>query len=369
MGRRRRLAALPGPSGPALVLAGGGARGAYQVGMLQHLVLERGLDFPVLRGVSVGALNAAFLAQASVGASPAESLANLKARVEELVTLWTKEITGDASVYSRRLGFLGLALGADSLFGVGPLKELLQKHIDEERLRTSGRNFAVGYVSLESGLYEEKGPAAPDFRELVLASASMPVIFPFVRRGEGVLVDGGVRNITPLGSAFAAKPSAIWVLLTSRLLRSVSGHLPPSAATVETPSQWQDNLLGTKVNGLDVLKRTVELLTDEIYLDDLDDALDWNGLLRSVEETLKAAEGASGASGTTLPAPLADALKALLAAKKETGKSYVPLNVLAPQEWFGEKNDATDFSPAAIEKAIEHGRKVAADASLWIVRS
>ncbi|MBI3469491.1 MAG: patatin-like phospholipase family protein, partial [Planctomycetes bacterium] len=59
----------------ALVLAGGGARGAYQVGMLQELVVNQGLDFTIIRGVSVGALNAAFLAQAP---TKPNSLAALK---------------------------------------------------------------------------------------------------------------------------------------------------------------------------------------------------------------------------------------------------------------------------------------------------
>ena len=48
----------------ALILGGGGARGAYQVGMLDVLVNELELDFQIMRGVSIGALNAAFLAQA-----------------------------------------------------------------------------------------------------------------------------------------------------------------------------------------------------------------------------------------------------------------------------------------------------------------
>ena len=61
----------------ALVLASGGARGAYQVGMLQELVVKRGLDFQIIRGVSVGALNAAFLAQAP---TQRNSLAEVKKR-------------------------------------------------------------------------------------------------------------------------------------------------------------------------------------------------------------------------------------------------------------------------------------------------
>ena len=48
----------------ALVLSGGGAKGSFQIGAMEELILNRGLDFEILCGVSVGALNASFLAQA-----------------------------------------------------------------------------------------------------------------------------------------------------------------------------------------------------------------------------------------------------------------------------------------------------------------
>ena len=69
----------------ALVLAGGGARGAFQVGMLEELVINQEIDFDIIRGVSVGALNAAFLAQAS---TQGNSLQNLKDAVGKLRELW-----------------------------------------------------------------------------------------------------------------------------------------------------------------------------------------------------------------------------------------------------------------------------------------
>src|SRR2546425_9394207 len=58
----------------ALVLSGGGAKGAFEAGAVYHLVVHRGCDFTDLSGVSAGALNAAFLAQAP---SRSQSQANL----------------------------------------------------------------------------------------------------------------------------------------------------------------------------------------------------------------------------------------------------------------------------------------------------
>jgi len=54
------------------------------------------------------------------------------------------------------------------------------------------------------------------------------------------------------------------------------------------------------------------------------------------------------------------------AALKRVKKRYVPLYVLAPREWFGDANDATAFSPSLMQRAIEHGREIARDKSLWV---
>ncbi|MHC5033445.1 MAG: patatin-like phospholipase family protein [Planctomycetota bacterium] len=342
----------------ALVLAGGGARGSYQVGMLRELVINQGLDFEVIRGVSVGALNAAFLAQAPMAG---DSQAELQRKVEDLEDLWLSAIEGNHSVYANRGGFAGVVAGADSLYSLKPLRRLIDANVDLGALRASKRDFAVGTVSLVSGKYHEWKPADGYFIEKLVASASIPVVFPFVdlKRAKEALVDGGVRNITPLSSAFKAEPDEIYVLLTSRMLRT-GPDLPDSTVQEHSYSQWDDNTLGTKVSGLDVLERTVGVLTDEIYLDDIRGALDWNRVARAV------AEVTGTAAGCDLPPEVGQAIDALGEALRDLKKRPVPLNVLAPQEWFGEKNESTEFSPELIREAIAHGQWVAADRSRWV---
>lgn len=345
----------------ALVLGGGGARGSFQVGMLHSLVIERGLDFQIIRGISVGALNAAFLAQAPV---KPDSLAALKQKVVELEQLWRTEIKGNHSVYAERPGgVVGLAAGADSLYSLEPLKRLLQKHLSVTALRSSGRNFKVGTVSLLTGLYREWGPDDRAFIDKVLASASIPVVFPFVKTNEpnDVLVDGGVRNITPLSSAFDAEPDEIYVLLTSRLIRTDDSRLPESGVQQQPFEQWDDTWLGTKVSGFDVLKRTLEILTDEIYLDDIRGALQWNNVLEAINCVVEATPVSLRRRSRKLRAAI-DKLR------KSTHKRFVHVNVLAPQVWYGQDNSSTDFAPQAIAAAIEHGKQVARDPSVWLSR-
>lgn len=349
----------------ALVLSGGGARGAYQVGMLEVLVQKMGLDFHILRGTSVGALNAAFLAQAPTGT---QSLSHLKTAVGGLTKIWLEDVRGNSSIYDERaFGYAGLAAGKDSLFDNQPLARLLERHCDPTKLRTSGRDFAVGTVSLVTGGYKEHTPSATNFLELILASTAIPVVFPPVWRevrGEpnDVLVDGGAREITPLSSAFRARPGPdeIYVLLTSRTLKQPDGSFPVNATMPTQYGDWDDNWLGTAVSGIDILQRTVDILTDEIYLDDIRGALKWNRVLEDTGKLLTAARAVGG------PPALTAAVKTLEASLAANGKRTVSIKVLAPREWYGGNNSATAFAPELIRKAIDHGREVAADKSLWL---
>jgi NTE family protein len=345
----------------ALILGGGGARGSYQAGMLLELVGNQGIDFSILRGVSVGALNAAFLAQAPVGSTPEESICNLKLQVKALHELWTKAIQGNYSVCAERPGgFAGLAVGADSLYTVEPLRRLIREKISLEKLRCSGRDFAVGTVSLVSGKYLEWRPEDDLFLEKLVASASMPVIFPYVDIGDDVLVDGGARRITPLSLVFKTNPDEIYALMTSCMILQDDGDLPDNCAWPETYPQWDDNRLGTKVSGLDVLKRTVEILTDEIYISDLSGALDWNAVAEKISALKEAV------AGVPLPPAVAQSVAEVLGSVSSVEKRYVPIHVLAPRQWYGRDNSSTDFDPGYISAAIEHGREIAANPNLWV---
>jgi hypothetical protein len=106
-----------------------------------------------------------------------------------------------------------------------------------------------------------------------------------------------------------------------------------------------------------VLARTLDLLSDEVYLGDIRGALEWNDVLGAIEEVQKAAQGAS------IPAGLQKALDTL---SQRVTKRHVDLYVLAPREWYGDKNDSTDFSPSLIQHAIEHGQTIARNRSLWV---
>jgi len=194
----------------ALILSGGGARGAFQVGMLHELIVNKGLDFDVIRGVSVGSLNAAILAEAS---TTGNSHNNMKKKAEKLKDIWLNEIVGSKSIYKKHFnGRVRIALGLDSLNSLKPLRNLVQKNVKFDEIKNKGRNFAFGTVSLVSGEYFENTVNDPEYFEKFIASSSIPVVFPFVKlkSPKDVQVDGGVRNITPLGRVFQTKPDEIY---------------------------------------------------------------------------------------------------------------------------------------------------------------
>ena len=362
----------------ALVLSGGGARGAFQAGVVEGLVADQGTDFDILFGVSTGALNAAFLAQASTGADP---VGNLAQRSHELRALW-RSFTGNSSIYTRRFGsYAGLAIGANSLYDNAPLKRVIADNLDIAALRGSGRVFGCGFVSLVSGRYavrtNTEDPPVTDERLLegIIASASIPVAFPFVEQRdadgelEDVLVDGGVRDLSPLGAVFRVEPppDEIYVVLTSKLERE-NGGFPRNGATPDTVETWKDDFFGTKVKGTDVLARTLELLTDEIYLSDVREALLWNSAVTGI----KAVTDAADAGDIVLNAEVRSTLDGILDRRR-----YADIYVIAPQDWWDirpeaerdnePENDSENFDPRLIEKFLDHGREVANDRDKWLM--
>jgi hypothetical protein len=204
----------------ALVLSGGGAWGGWQVGACQHLVLERDLWFDVISGVSVGAINGATLAHG-------HDRGGLKKHFHRLRDWWFN-VRGNEAVYRRRPhAALGMALGRwDSLYDVTPLREeVLGREIHPEQIAASPVRLRVGYVDLRTRRYRMATNDHPRLREALLASASIPLLFPLARFSDNdeVGVDGGLHHAAPLDDALDVlsqlpperEPPNVWILMLS----------------------------------------------------------------------------------------------------------------------------------------------------------
>lgn len=234
----------------ALVLAGGGSKGAFQAGAVDFLVRESGLDFDIYLGTSVGALNAGVLAQS-------RNYRELCEQTENLKKLW-ESIKGSHSIYRKNLfGVFSLIL-KDSLYNPIGLKALIKEHIDSNRLfSNTARVFKIPTVAEETGelLYvDNRSPQfKADFSSYILASASIPLFFPAVKINGKHWYDGGLRDVTPLGAVFRERPDEIVVILTFQINQFLNPILAP-----------------TKHRGaLRAILRTLEIMSNEISANDL----------------------------------------------------------------------------------------------------
>jgi NTE family protein len=216
----------------ALVLSGGGARGAYQVGVLRELV-EQGFlprDRPgidVLIGSSAGAINTAAVAAA------ADDFATGLARLERVWRAIRPSQVYRTDVAS--LGRIGMRWAWDLSFGgatrhvqpkslldTAPLRRLLGKHISFARIEA---NVAQGHVTalaiIATDLHTSNGviflaapPDTPPWSrrrwriertairvEHLLASSAIPIFFPSVAIAGRHFGDGSIRNTAPLSPA------------------------------------------------------------------------------------------------------------------------------------------------------------------------
>jgi NTE family protein len=238
----------------ALVLPGGGARGAYQAGVLKAIAefTPRGLNpFPIICGVSAGAINAAVLA------SHAQEF---HTGVDRLLHSWSSMFCGriyrtDAwSVMRTAVQWaLSIPLGGKliphpkSLLDNRPLRRFLEGSL---KLHGIGEAIAGGHLhgvvitasgyrsASATSFYQAAGEVLPWERERrrgqattlqvshLLASAALPLIFPAEQVGAEYFGDGGMRMLTPLSPAIHVGAGRIVVIST----RDENPDPPPTHA-------------------------------------------------------------------------------------------------------------------------------------------
>ncbi|MBC7998331.1 MAG: patatin-like phospholipase family protein [Leptolyngbya sp.] len=187
----------------ALVLPGGGGRGAYQVGVVKALY-EKGLRFDMAFGTSIGGLNAALLAQGSI-----ERLEEIwhTIRASDIFKLPSPQLMG-------RL-LMGHKLG---LLDNSPLEELLRREVNLPRLRAS--NMQIGWCttdlcSLETKLFMmDEIMSTNELIDVLMATSAIPMAFPPRHiNGHGLWVDGGLVRNTPMETAIEMGADEIYMVL------------------------------------------------------------------------------------------------------------------------------------------------------------
>ncbi len=191
-----------------LCLAGGGARGAYQIGAAKALeemgILQR---ISAFSGTSIGAVNACMLATKSV---------------DETYSVWSSinhDVLQKTEGFFKRLIKERLDLIDNGLFTINELRKLLNEHLEVEKLRdkevyvtmSEGGNTDQGFSSLLKSSFDHyfrKQKKSVHVRiadqgkemihDLILASCSIPIIFPPIEIAEHKYYDGGVYDNVPV---------------------------------------------------------------------------------------------------------------------------------------------------------------------------
>lgn len=232
-----------------LVLSGGGARGAYEAGVIRYIRDElparvrRHVRFEVICGTSVGAINSCFLAAHNhVPDAQGEAIAKMWGglRIEDVYKVGWREMTNLPRFLfgSRGRGELDDALGPGRLGGLlntAPLEHLVSHGM---RWRHVGRNIETGHLKalavnathIGSGkthvFVQRDGGGLPPWStdpEIVarpveigpqhaLASAAIPWIFPAVEIDGDVYADGGLKLNTPISPALRLGADRILVI-------------------------------------------------------------------------------------------------------------------------------------------------------------
>lgn len=224
-----------------LVISGGGSKGAHSVGAIDHLLGNLKLDFQIMCGVSVGAITVAFLAQFKTGE---EELA-----ASQLHHMWSQLSTKDVYVRWQPFGKWH-SFWTGGFYNPAPLIKLIRDNISLDRIRQSGKQVSVGAVSLSSGKYTIFNQNSDHFMDAVIASALFPGMFPPIKIGNELWMDGGMKQISPIDVAVKMGATSVHTIVTSPEKR-----IPKF---IENPS------------AIDSLKRAIDLSTEKIMSNDIE---------------------------------------------------------------------------------------------------
>ena len=283
----------------SLVLSGGGAKGSFQYGAIRYL-WDEGCDFDHIYGVSVGSLNGAMVAQGDV-----EKLGHLWASISN-----EKVYTGGLKLWS----LVKVLFGQRSFYSNKPLQGMISEYIDPRRMKVP---FRAGTVEMCTGawrLWDVNNMDVYAARKAILASTAIPIIWePVYLQGEQV--DGGVRTQTPLMAAMEDGADEIIVVLCN-----------PEVGITQTNRNKLKDVLG-------IAERTVDILSNEIAVEEVQQALRINRMVIQAEE-----HGVA------------------LYNRKGRLYKYIPIKLIAPEYPL---QDALDFSHERVVKSINYGRYMA----------
>ncbi len=306
----------------ALVLSGGGAKGAFTAGVVKYLTVELGLRFDLVVGTSTGALIAPLVAS--------QDIANL---------IHFYENVEQQDILTDRPDLLAF-LFSDALNDTKPLERLINTFFGDrkryERLLRSSTEMYVTVVNMQTGEIEygnQHQDSKPTLLKKILASACVPVMMPPVKIGKHQYVDGGVKEIAPFNKAIEEGATHI----VSVILSPEAGHREP------VRKEFTSSMV--------ILKRTLELLTDEIVDNDLKVATLYSEAIRYLDQIRTNAKEKLGLHDSQI--------RKLFTGLENPfeGKRIVGITTIRPDEEL--MNSSLNFDPDKMREMVDKGYKKA----------
>lgn len=256
-----------------LVLTGGGARAAYQVGVLRAISVITKIEkmpFAIVSGFSAGAINGTWLASRFEDFDAAT-----KSMWDAWASMTTDRVFTTDSISLARIavrwlkdrsfgGFMNRKSQINFLLDTSPLENFVKTHIDFDALNehlAAQRIHAVAvtaanYRSGHSTVFYNGNPKIQDWRkfnrisvrsaiksEFVMASAAIPIFFPPILVGNSYYGDGMIRLNAPLSSAIHMGAEKLLII-------GIRGPRPAFAASEAVASISLSEIAGTILNGL-----------------------------------------------------------------------------------------------------------------------
>ncbi len=205
-------AANPSKQNRAVVLGGGGAKGAYQIGVWQAL-RELGMDYRVVTGTSVGALNGALMAQGEFEAAYDLWWNMDNAQVMEGIPSADDTLDSRLAVYRAFVREMVTKGGVD----ISPLESTIRGILDEEKLRQSGVEYGIVTVDMTTltpvQLFLRDMPQGSAADYMIASASCFPAFKPRTIE-KSRFIDGGYYDNLPVEMAVRAgvELAEIWVV-------------------------------------------------------------------------------------------------------------------------------------------------------------
>jgi NTE family protein len=321
----------------ALVISGGGSKGAFAVGVIKQLATSfPEISFDIFVGTSTGSLIAPLAAGGEL---------------DVLEKLYTTVTTGDIITKGNVLARL---MNDNSLFDAKPLGNLVKQYYDDTRVNNimqSGKELYLATTCLQTNqaVYfgTHDGPlvtdfqvikmtTADEFRRAVMASACQPVFMPPIEVQKGKLpirqyVDGGVREYAGIQLAIDAGADEIYAILLS------------PGKEIVTDKEFK--------NAFEILTQAMDIFITDVGENDVKGPAFYNRTLRyldSVKRKMLAAGVKQADIDNYFNIPLSDPF---------SGKKALKIHVIRPDGPLGGGPGGLEFTPTEMKAMLVKGSR------------